>query len=78
MLSTKGGVDATAGFAGRNSIAGLVPCYNEEAMIGKVVADFQSALPEAAVSVYDNNSTGRTVAAAIRAGAVVRREQHRD
>jgi hypothetical protein len=45
-------------------------------MIGKVVADFQSALPEASVSGYDNNPTGRTVEAS-RAGAVVRREQHR-
>ena len=54
----------------------LVPCYNEEAAIGKVVADFRAALPEAAIYVYDNNSTDRTVEAAARAGAVVRREKH--
>jgi glycosyltransferase involved in cell wall biosynthesis len=76
MLSTEGSVDAAAEIAGRNKIAVLVPCYNEEATIGKVVADFQAALPEATVYVYDNNSTDRTVEVATRAGAVVRREQH--
>lgn len=74
MLSTEGRVNAAAEVVGRNKIA--VSCYNDEAMIGKVVADFQSALPEASVSGYDNNPTGRTVEAS-RAGAVVRREQHR-
>ena len=54
----------------------LVPCYNEEAAIGKVVADFRAALPDAAIYVYDNNSTDRTVEVAAAAGAVVRREQH--
>src|SRR5258707_13073543 len=37
----------------------LVPCFNEEATIGKVVADFRAALPEAAVYGYDNNSADR-------------------
>ena len=37
-------------------IAVMVPCYNEEAAIGKVVHDFREALPDAAVYVYDNNS----------------------
>ena len=54
----------------------LVPCYNEEAAIGKVVADFRAALPDAAIYVYDNNSTDRTVEAAAKAGATVRRETH--
>ena len=57
-------------------IAVLVPCYNEEAAIAKVVADFRAALPDAAIYVYDNNSTDRTVEAARAAGAVVRRETH--
>ena len=39
------------------SIAVLVPCYNEEAAIGRVVRDFRQALPSATVYVYDNNST---------------------
>ncbi len=57
-------------------VAVLVPCYNEERAIAKVVADFRSALPDARVYVYDNNSTDSTVAAAKDAGAVVRRETH--
>jgi glycosyltransferase involved in cell wall biosynthesis len=40
------------------------------------VADFRAALPEARIYVYDNNSTDRTVEAATKAGATVRREQH--
>ncbi len=54
----------------------LVPCFNEEVAIAKVVADFRAALPEATIYVYDNNSTDRTVEAARRAGAVVGRETH--
>ncbi|MEA2981928.1 MAG: hypothetical protein QOF09_3751 [Alphaproteobacteria bacterium] len=68
--------DAAAEIAGSNRIAVLVPCYNEEMAIGKVVADFRSALPDADIYVYDNNSTDGTVEAAGRAGAIVRREQH--
>jgi len=55
-------------------IAVLVPCHNEEASVGKVVADFRAALPRATVYVYDNASTDRTSDAARAAGAVVRRE----
>ena len=62
--------------AGRHDVAVLVPCYNEERAITKVVADFRAALPEATIYVYDNNSTDGTVAAATAAGAVVRREGH--
>ena len=57
------------------TIAVLVPCLNEEAAIGKVVADFKAALPTATVYVYDNNSTDKTVEVATAAGAVVRRER---
>jgi glycosyltransferase involved in cell wall biosynthesis len=57
-------------------VAVLVPCYNEEHAVAKVVADFHAALPEAAIYVYDNNSTDNTVAAARAAGAVVRRETY--
>ncbi|HEX2591819.1 MAG TPA: glycosyltransferase [Rhizomicrobium sp.] len=55
-------------------IAVLVPCYNEEAAIGKVVRDFKAALPDAIVYVYDNNSKDQTIARAKEAGAVVRSE----
>lgn len=61
---------------GRHRIAVLVPCYNEEKAIAKVVADFRAALPQAPVYVYDNNSKDHTVEVAQRAGAVVRRELH--
>src|SRR5262249_44662982 len=57
-------------------VAVLVPCFNEEATIGKVVADFRAALPEATIYVYDNNSADRTGEVARAAGALVRRERH--
>ncbi|MBQ7920013.1 MAG: glycosyltransferase [Lachnospiraceae bacterium] len=57
-----------------DKIAVLIPCYNEEKTIGKVVKDVKEALPEATVYVYDNNSKDRTVELATEAGAVVRYE----
>ncbi len=56
-------------------IAVLVPCFNEEAAVASVVADFRKALPEAAVYVYDNNSRDRTASVAREAGALVRSER---
>jgi glycosyltransferase involved in cell wall biosynthesis len=56
-------------------IAVLVPCFNEEAAIATVIADFREALPSAEIFVYDNNSSDRTVAVAREAGAVVRCER---
>jgi glycosyltransferase involved in cell wall biosynthesis len=55
-------------------VAVLIPCYNEEAAIGRVVLDFRAVLPDATVYVYDNNSSDGTVEMARAAGAVVRRE----
>ncbi|MGH7029705.1 MAG: glycosyltransferase family 2 protein [Stellaceae bacterium] len=55
-------------------LAVLIPCYNEEASIAKVVADFRACLPAATIYVYDNNSRDGTAAAARGAGALVRRE----
>ncbi len=55
-------------------IAVLVPCYNEERTIADVVRGFRSALPQAEIYVYDNNSKDGTVGAARAAGAVVRTE----
>lgn len=55
-------------------IAVLIPCYNEEITIEKVVSDFKEALPEAVVYVYDNNSTDKTVERAKKAGAIARHE----
>jgi glycosyltransferase involved in cell wall biosynthesis len=56
-------------------IAVLIPCFNEEAAVGIVVADFRKALPAAEIYVYDNNSSDRTVAVAREAGAQVRSER---
>jgi glycosyltransferase involved in cell wall biosynthesis len=56
-------------------IAVLVPCFNEEAAVATVVADFRKALPSADIFVYDNNSSDRTVAVARGAGALVRSER---
>lgn len=58
-------------------IAVIVPCFNEAAAIGKVVADFRAALPGASIYVYDNNSTDGTSEVAAAAGAHVRRETRR-
>ncbi len=57
-----------------DKIAVLVPCYNEEQTVAKVVSDFKAALPEATIYVYDNNSKDKTVERALAAGAVVRHE----
>ena len=57
-----------------DKIAVLIPCYNEEKTIAKVVKDAREALPDAVVYVYDNNSTDRTVELARDAGAVIRYE----
>lgn len=56
------------------SVAVLIPCYNEEVTIGKVIDDFRRVLPGAEVWVYDNNSSDNTAAVARKHGAHVRRE----
>jgi glycosyltransferase involved in cell wall biosynthesis len=55
-------------------IAVLVPCYNEELTIEKVIKDFKRELPECTVYVYDNNSKDNTSEIALNHGAVVRKE----
>lgn len=57
-----------------DKLAVLIPCYNEEKTISKVVTDFREALSEAVIYVYDNNSTDSSVKLARKAGAVVRYE----
>lgn len=57
-----------------DKIAVLIPCYNEEKTIAKVVRDAREALPDAVIYVYDNNSSDRTVEFARDAGAVIRYE----
>lgn len=58
----------------KNSIAALVPCYNEAVTIAKVCDDFKKYLPEATVYVYDNNSSDNTAEIAREHGAVVKLE----
>ena len=55
-------------------IAVLIPCYNEEQTIAKVVGDYKNALPEADIYVYDNNSADCTSEVARSVGAIVRYE----
>ncbi len=57
-----------------DKIAVLIPCYNEEKTVEKVVSDFKRELPEATIYVYNNNSTDRTAELAEKAGAIVRDE----
>jgi glycosyltransferase involved in cell wall biosynthesis len=58
------------------TVAVLLPCYNEQGTIGKVVDDFRRVLPQAEIYVYDNNSTDRTADIAAERGAIVRHEPH--
>lgn len=64
-----------SGRFGQYRIAVLVPCFNEEVAVAKVVKDFRAALPTAAILVFDNNSTDNTAADARTAGAEVFREK---
>ncbi len=57
-----------------DKIAVLIPCFNEENTIEKVVNDFKNILPEAVIYVYNNNSSDHTVENARKAGAIVRNE----
>jgi glycosyltransferase involved in cell wall biosynthesis len=56
-------------------VAVLVPCFNEDAAVATVVADFRKSLPAAEIFVYDNNSSDRTIEVARAAGAQVRSER---
>ncbi len=55
-------------------IAILIPCYNEEVTIAKVIADFRRQLPNALIYVYNNNSTDNTLQIAYENGAIVKNE----
>ena len=56
-------------------LAVILPCHNEEVAIGHTISGFRSALPDAEIYVYDNNSSDRTVEVARKAGAIVRSER---
>jgi glycosyltransferase involved in cell wall biosynthesis len=55
-------------------IALLIPCYNEELTIAKVISDFKKEMPELKIYVYDNNSSDKTYEIAKNAGAIVEHE----
>lgn len=55
-------------------IAVLIPCYNEELTIEKVIKDFRKELPDADIYVYDNNSKDKTAEIAATNGAIVKHE----
>ena len=57
-----------------NKIAVLIPCYNEELTIAKVISDFKNELPDAYIYVYDNNSSDNTSIIAQEHGAIVKKE----
>jgi glycosyltransferase involved in cell wall biosynthesis len=59
----------------RPTIAILIPCYNEELTIAKVVHDFRAELPDADIYVFDNNCTDRTVKCAAEVGALIAHER---
>jgi len=71
QLSAKHNIDK---YGGKN-VAVLIPCYNEEVTIKKVINDFQQQLPMAAIYVYDNNSSDNTSDIARAEGAIVVREK---
>ena len=57
------------------SMAALIPCYNEDLTIGKVISDFKNIIPEAKIYVFDNNSTDKTAEIAQSSGAIVIKEK---
>src|SRR4030042_4065046 len=57
------------------SISSIIPCYNEELTIAKVIADFKNIVPEAKIYVFDNNSRDKTAEIAESSGAVVIKEK---
>jgi glycosyltransferase involved in cell wall biosynthesis len=69
------GHSAAAECSPQPSITVLIPCYNEELTIGKVIRDFRAELPDAAIYVFDNNSSDNTVREALGAGAILLSEK---
>ena len=61
----------------KTQIAVLIPCYNEEMTVAKVIHDWKQAIPDAMIYVYDNNSDDRTAEIALRNGVTVGYEPQR-
>lgn len=60
-----------ASFRPRPGVAVAIPCYNEAAAIGAVIAEWRAALPDAEIVVFDNNSCDGTGALALSLGVRV-------
>ena len=73
-MDAKSTNSVAGGSPSRPDVAVLIPCYNEELTVGKVIDDFRRALPEARIIVFDNCSTDRTATLAAEHGATVLRE----
>jgi glycosyltransferase involved in cell wall biosynthesis len=72
MSGSKPGREGQASDANRyRDVAVLIPCFNEEKTVGKVVTDFNTALTGASIIVFDNESTDNTAAVAQMNGATV-------
>jgi glycosyltransferase involved in cell wall biosynthesis len=69
------GHSAVAERSPQPSVTVLIPCYNEELTIGKVIRDFRAELPDAVIYVFDNNSSDNTVCEALSAGAILLSEK---
>ena len=61
--------------SGDPRLAVVIPCYNEEQTVGKVISDFKSSAPNAEIYVIDNNSTDATAERAEASGAHVIHEK---
>ncbi|MCS6838350.1 MAG: glycosyltransferase, partial [Bdellovibrionaceae bacterium] len=67
-------MEASPKLSNELKLAVMIPCFNEEVTVSKVVNDFRKALPNAVIYVFDNNSTDRTAQLARAAGALVIKE----
>jgi Glycosyl transferase family 2 len=74
-VETRAAAAAAVAAADGRGVAVLIPCYNEEPTVARVVERFRAELPGARVYVFDNNSTDRTAEEARRAGAEVFNER---
>ncbi len=59
----------------KNSATAIIPCFNEELTIGRVITDLKNRIPEIKIYVFDNNSIDKTAEIARSLGAVVIREK---
>ncbi len=54
-------------------VAVIIPCYNEEKTIGKVIDDVKKVIPNCQIFVGDNNSSDDTFSVSLNHGAIVKK-----